>query len=983
MKTKLLGLAVVLAILATMITMVIPTAVSAATITVSGENSSNNALQSAINAAQSGDTINIAAGNYPEQLTITKSVTLIGAGSATVFNPALLTSTTVSYTSGAKLYPIILVKGTTGVNIENLKIDGSVVGPTVDEPLFGIIFQNSSGTISATTVSNIALSQSLFGMQYGIAVYIQSDNIGGVSNVNIQNNVINAYDKAGIVCNESGTTCTITGNNVTGVGPTSLIAQNGIQIGYGAAATIANNQVNGNSYQGTGTGDTEDYFTSTWQSCGILLYDAFPTITISNNTVSSNDLGICAYSETSSTTNIAINNNTISNNYSDGVVYDSVFGTSTGNSFQNNPVGLLVTDFASSGSVESMNDTFTNNTTNNEALDGALQTGGTQEYSATLTVNVYNLQPSWTAVGGGGVWSSYQGPSVYDFISPGSTSLYDGLQAGSIYAGVNYDATDKVYEDQGLFAFRPGNTPISVFASQPFTYEFINQYGTLPVWVYIELNKGLPGDIMYQYVPPTNPNPGNYYTVNPAAGQWQAWTDLESGITTGSPMTLKQIATANPGAVVSRVYLTEGMGNSYHNGVTPSGIMANGTAAWVNNVVIGTTTYDFSVVSISLGNLNQTYDGTQKSATATTNPAGLAVSFTYNGSSTPPINAGSYSVVTTINDPNYTGTASGTLVIGKATSSLSLSNLYQTYDGNTKPITVQTNPSGLNVQVLYNGSSTIPSSAGNYSIVATVNDPNSNPVTATGTLHILVPVAPPVWDINVDHVTNISDIASIGTIWLRTGTPGWCPQDINQDGKVNISDIAIVGQHWLQTWSLSNNINYYTVTDGNPFTRSLTPMNVTSGNETVSQSITNGSVNLNISNAPGYADCGFYLYAGLLENLNNITVNATSGSSDFGLNIWFDNDANGEFFNWNGNSYSGTGTDSYILGPSSQNGNLTINSSSQFTSLQPNGGNYTLAQLKNGAAPGINGDTPVAIWIGITTGNGGSLNTTISSISIH
>jgi hypothetical protein len=85
----------------------------------------------------------------------------------------------------------------------------------------------------------------------------------------------------------------------------------------------------------------------------------------------------------------------------------------------------------------------------------------------------------------------------------------------------------------------------------------------------------------------------------------------------------------------------------------------------------------------------------------------------------------------------------------------------------------------------------------------------------------------------------------------------------------------------------------------------------------------------------------------------------------------------------NNELYIDSGNDSCILGPSSQNGVLNVNPGSQFTSLQPNGGNYTLAQLKSGAAPGLDGDTPIAIWIGITTGNGGSLNTTISSISIH
>ena len=99
---------------------------------------------------------------------------------------------------------------------------------------------------------------------------------------------------------------------------------------------------------------------------------------------------------------------------------------------------------------------------------------------------------------------------------------------------------------------------------------------------------------MYQYVPPTNPTPGSWYTVNAAAGSWLAWTDLYSGITTGLPMSLAEIAAANPGAVVSRVYLTEGMGDSYHtSGV--SGIMANGTVAWVDTVTIGTVTYDFAI----------------------------------------------------------------------------------------------------------------------------------------------------------------------------------------------------------------------------------------------------------------------------------------------------------------------------------------------------------------------------------------------------
>jgi hypothetical protein len=138
----------------------------------------------------------------------------------------------------------------------------------------------------------------------------------------------------------------------------------------------------------------------------------------------------------------------------------------------------------------------------------------------------------------------------------------------------------------------------------------------------------------------------------------------------------------------------------------------------------GTLVIDKATATVTLGSLSQTYDGTAKSATATTTPVGKTVTFTYDGSATAPTNAGSYAVIGTISDSNYTGTAGGTLVIDKATATVTLGSLSQTYDGTAKPATATTTPVGKAVTFTYDGGQTAPTNAGSYAVVGTVNDSN-------------------------------------------------------------------------------------------------------------------------------------------------------------------------------------------------------------------------------------------------------------------
>jgi hypothetical protein len=149
----------------------------------------------------------------------------------------------------------------------------------------------------------------------------------------------------------------------------------------------------------------------------------------------------------------------------------------------------------------------------------------------------------------------------------------------------------------------------------------------------------------------------------------------------------------------------------------------------------GTLTISKATATVTLGNLAQTYTGSALSASATTIPANLTVTFTYNGVATAPTAAGNYTVVGTVSDPNYQGTASGTMTIAKAAATVTLGGLTQTYTGSALAASATTTPANLTVTFTYNGVATAPTAAGNYTVVGTVSDANYQG-TATGTMTI-------------------------------------------------------------------------------------------------------------------------------------------------------------------------------------------------------------------------------------------------------
>jgi parallel beta-helix repeat protein len=202
-------------------------------------------IQDAIAAASPGDEIHICKGTYVEQVTIRKPLD-VDADNGAILMPSSMRANTTSLFDAAPIATALLVSDTTGVSISGLTVDGVNNGISACAPdLIGISFQNASGQLDHIAVRNFKLATSLNGCQSGTGIFAQSGN-GGVSRVEIHDCTVHDFQKNGVTADEKGTVAVIRRNVVTGIGPTSGAAQNGVQIGFGAAGSILDNLVTNN-----------------------------------------------------------------------------------------------------------------------------------------------------------------------------------------------------------------------------------------------------------------------------------------------------------------------------------------------------------------------------------------------------------------------------------------------------------------------------------------------------------------------------------------------------------------------------------------------------------------------------------------------------------------------------------------------------------------------------------------------------------------
>ena len=215
-------------------------------------------------------------------------------------------------------------------------------------------------------------------------------------------------------------------------------------------------------------------------------------------------------------------------------------------------------------------------------------------------------------------------------------------------------------------------------------------------------------------------------TVASATGVFNGTTNLSATVTAGGvavpDMSLAfflngtnvgtAVSNSSGVAALTNVSLSGINAGTYEGALSPStGVVATfaGNDDFTATSAVATLLVTKATATLALGTLNFVYDGTPKSVTVITTPADLSgVSVTYNGLTTPPSDAGSYSVVASLANANYQAAdITGNMVIGRVDQTISFGALSDRRLGDPDFEVSATATSGLAVSFTASGSCTV------------------------------------------------------------------------------------------------------------------------------------------------------------------------------------------------------------------------------------------------------------------------------------
>jgi Ca2+-binding RTX toxin-like protein len=256
-------------------------------------------IQAAVDAANDGDTILVAAGTYVEQVVVDNldnlTIRAVNGAQVTIQAPSDVVETARS-SSDREIHAVFTVKNSANVLLQGIDVDGNGVGHTVDEGggagianYYGVYYRNSSGGLTNVDIEGVrdpypggntpGGEPNVDGVQRGVALVVDNDTLLAFS---MQGGTISDFQK------QAGTfvraDLDISGVTVIGGGAQPVIAQNGFSINRSTGS------VTGNTLTGIGyAGPALDTYS------GVILASSNTDLVISGNTIGgSNDASAAA-----------------------------------------------------------------------------------------------------------------------------------------------------------------------------------------------------------------------------------------------------------------------------------------------------------------------------------------------------------------------------------------------------------------------------------------------------------------------------------------------------------------------------------------------------------------------------------------------------------------------------------------------------------------------------------------------------------------
>ena len=326
-------------------------------------------IQAGVNTVSTGGVVSIGPGTFVEQVEISKTLTMQGTAnspfgpSVTIIQSPITLTNAFTSTTGDPNKAIVYIHDAANVSLDRIAVDGAGQGSATNYRFEGITFHNASGQLSNSTITHIR-NTPLDGAQSGTGFYAyNSDNISRTIMVDYNN--ISDYQKNGITFVGNGLSGNINGNMITGTGQTTVTAQNGIEVAFGATASISSNRVSDNFYTGDPTYDasglllyqtppqTVNVVYNTFSGNGDdILIDSVPSYNIHDNTLNGttsasghNSYGINFYSDSTASVGTVISNTITGHNYGIGaytypVTDTTAVITATYNRIVGNGVGI-------------------------------------------------------------------------------------------------------------------------------------------------------------------------------------------------------------------------------------------------------------------------------------------------------------------------------------------------------------------------------------------------------------------------------------------------------------------------------------------------------------------------------------------------------------------------------------------------------------------------------------------------------------------